>query len=105
MNKDFLIIPPNTITTKSVIKIVDNLMDNKKIRLSFNDYFIYGVNNQLILNINQKNIRGRILSGGSSKEIKIVEDIIDNICNDKIYVHFYDGSKFISDEKIIVVWG
>ena len=103
MTKDFLIITPNAVTLKILLKVIDTLMENKKIKLSYHNYVVIGTKNKLMLDIKRNYIRGRIWDIDSDKEVEIIKNLINSICTDKIYIHYYSGTNFINDDKIITV--
>ena len=103
MNKDFLIILPETINLKNTNKILHSLMKSKTIKVSKKNYIVVGLDEKIVFDIEKKVIKGRILHGGSQKEVAIIKKLIDAMDENIVYTHFYDKKPFFYCQKAKVV--
>lgn len=89
MNNNFAIIPVNQWKVEKTSKIIASVMRVDKVRISRENYIIIGKTENIILDINSKMIKGKILGNDTERETEIVRKIIKRIDDGKIYLHFY----------------
>lgn len=82
---------------KYLDKVVAETVDiEKKYNISRRNHVIITKDANIVLDIENEIIKGRILESGGEKEKKILEKFITKIGREKIYIHFYGKDNFLS---------
>lgn len=103
MTRDFAIILDKKYNIKYLDKMIAETVDiEANYKVSKKNHVIIAKNANIVWDIEDEIVKGRILEKSGEKEKKIVENFISKIGKENIYIHFYGKENFLSQDLKII---
>lgn len=103
MARDFAIILDKKYNIKYLDRMIAETADiENRYKISKKNHIIISRNANIIWDVENEIIKGRILKKNGENERKIVEDFVSKMGKEKIYIHFYGKSNFLSSDLNII---